>query len=36
LADAEVTGKPKEWSLTKAWSLLKKGKDILLFLKFLK
>jgi len=35
LVEAEVLGKPKEWSLTKIWNVAKKAKDILPFLKFL-
>jgi len=35
LVNAEVIGKPKEWSLSKIWNVVKKAKDILPFFKFL-
>jgi len=35
LVNAEIVGKPKEWSLSKIWNVVKKAKDILPFLKFL-
>lgn len=35
IVNAEVIGKPTEWSLTKIWNVVKKAKDILPFLKFL-
>jgi hypothetical protein len=35
MVNAEVIGKPKEWSLSKIWNVVKKAKDILPFLKFL-
>lgn len=34
IVNAEVIGKPKEWSLTKIWNVVKKAKEILPFLKF--
>jgi uncharacterized protein YfkK (UPF0435 family) len=33
--EAEVFGKPKEWSLSKVWNMVKKAKDVLPFLRFL-
>lgn len=35
LVNADVIGKPKEWSLSKIWNVVKKAKDILPFLRFL-
>jgi hypothetical protein len=36
LVEAEIVGRPKESSLTKIWNVVKKAKEILPFLKFLK
>ena len=35
LVDAEIIGKPKEWSLAKVWNIVKKAKETLPFLRFL-
>lgn len=35
MINAEIMGKPKEWSLSKIWKLMKKAKEILPFLRFL-